>query len=209
MEGKKLVAKIKSMAVSKGMKMNEFYQMTGITGGAMSQWKSGETSPSMASLQRIAAVLKTTVAEIVETEETKTPATENGSGRYGLSKAQWKQIGSLFRTKLLSIPKAPAWLATEQTGLSEADVEEFFAGERYVTKAQIHAMAALMDLTLWDIIGAYAMAFDGEEDVEIAKREEFMRLAASLLPAELDQVIAFAKGLITAREFQDGGPKAP
>lgn len=48
-----------------------------------------------------------------------------------------------------------------------------------------------------------------EDNAEIARRGEFMRLAASLLPAELDQVIAFAKGLITAREFQDGGPKAP
>lgn len=84
MEGKKLVATIKSMVVSRGMSMAEFYKKSGITGGAMSQWKSGETQPALSSLQRIADVLGTTVSDLVETDEkTKTPATENGDGSNG------------------------------------------------------------------------------------------------------------------------------
>lgn len=194
MDGKKMVARIKSMAVSNGMSMAEFYQKSGITGGAMSQWKSGDTQPSLASLQRIANVLKTSVADVLGEEET-IPAAETGDGRYGLSAAQWKQIGSLFRTKLLSMPKAPAWLATAQTGLSEADVEAFLAGERYVTKAQIHAMSDLMDLTLWDVIGAYAQAFDGEEDVDIANRQEAIEIISSYDSESLAQALSYLRYL--------------
>ena len=84
MEGKKLVAKIKSMVVSRGMSMTEFYKKSGITGGAMSQWKSGDTQPALSTLQRIADVLEATVSELVGVEEeTKTPATENGDGSNG------------------------------------------------------------------------------------------------------------------------------
>lgn len=195
MDGKKLVARIKSMAVSNGMSMTEFYQKSGITGGAMSQWKSGDTQPSLASLQRIADVLKTSVADVIGEENTKNPAAETGDERYGLSAAQWKQIGSLFRTKLLSMPKAPAWLATAQTGLSEADVEAFLAGERYVTKAQIHAMADRLGMSLWDVIGSYAQAFDGEEDEEISRKKELNDLYDSFDSADRAWLLNVARGI--------------
>lgn len=88
MEGKKLVAKIKSMVVSRGMSMTEFYKKSEITGGAMSQWKSGDTQPALSTLQRIADVLETTVSELVGTdEESKKPATDDGDGRNGITQS--------------------------------------------------------------------------------------------------------------------------
>lgn len=192
MEGKKLVAKIKSMVVSRGMSMTEFYKKSEITGGAMSQWKSGDTQPALSTLQRIADVLETTVSELVGTDdETKTPATENGDGRYGLTRAEWEQIGRIFYNKVYAIGKAPGWLASEQTGLSVGDVDDFLAGKRYVTKAQIHAMADRLGMSLWDVIGSYAQAFDGEEDEVIADRERLLQVAEKLSPELLREAVRF------------------
>lgn len=196
MEGKKLVAKIKSLVVSRGMSMAEFYKKSGITGGAMSQWKSGETQPALSSLQRIADVLGTTVSELVgPEEETKTPATENGDGRYGLSHAIWKQIGHEFYNKVYAIGKAPGWLASEQTGLSVGDVDDFLAGKRYVTKTQIHAMADRLGMSLWDVIGSYAQAFDGEEDVDVANRQEAIKIIGSYDSESLAQALSYLRYL--------------
>ena len=192
MEGKKLVAKIKSMVVSRGMSMTEFYKKSGITGGAMSQWKSGDTQPALSTLQRIADVLEATVSELVGTDEkSKNPATEDGSGRYGLTRAEWEQIGRIFYNKVYAIGKAPGWLASEQTGLSVGDVDDFLAGKRYVTKAQIHAMADRLGMSLWDVIGSYAQAFDGEEDEVIADRERLLQVAERLSPELLREAVRF------------------
>ena len=194
MDGKKLVAKIKAQVVARGMTMQEFYKLCGITGGALSQWKSGETQPTLPRLQKISDVLQISLSELLD-EETKTPATENGDGRYGLTRAEWEQIGRIFYNKVYAIGKAPGWLASEQTGLSVGDVDDFLAGKRYITKAQIHAMADRLGMSLWDVIGSYAQAFDGEEDVDVANRQEAIKIIGSYDSESLAQALSYLRYL--------------
>lgn len=195
-ENQACVMKIRGLLHGRGKSITAMEAELGFGNGSVGKWSSGVRRPPLERLLRIAEYLKVSVEEIYPgIMKTKIPAAKTGDGRYGLSVAQWKQIGSLFRTKLLSMPKAPAWLATAQTGLSEADVEAFLAGERYVTKAQIHAMSDLMDLTLWDVIGAYAQAFDGEEDVDIANRQEAIEIIGSYDSESLAQALSYLRYL--------------
>lgn len=103
MNGETVVKRIKSMAMSKGIKMQELYEQSGVTSGAVSQWKTGATTPTLDSLQRIADVLGTTVAEIIG-EETKKPATDNGDGRSrdGLRDTDWQEIAQRLKNESAS-----------------------------------------------------------------------------------------------------------
>lgn len=198
MDGEKLVQNIRAVAIQKGIQMKDLYVMAGITSGALSQWKSGKTKPHTSTLSRIADVLKVTMQELLDGTEKAPPAGE-GEGRYGLTPTDWKQIGHQFNTKVYSIGKFPGYLACETTGLTDDEVDEFLAGKRYVTKAQIHAMADRLGMKLEDVIMGYAGAFDGEEDEVIAARE-WLRRAADQLSPEL--VIQAARYLDIPEEAQ-------
>lgn len=121
----------------------------------------------------------------------KAPPAGDGEGRYGLTPAEWKQIGHQFNTKVYSIGKVPGFLACESTGLTDGEVDEFLAGKRYVTKAQIHAMADRLGMKLEDVIMGYAVAFDGEEDEVIAAREWLRRAADQLSPELVIQAVRY------------------
>lgn len=162
----------------------------GTTKTSVNRWKNGSL-PSDATLLKLADYFGCTPEDLRGDDETKTPATENGDGRYGLTRAEWEQIGRIFYNKVYAIGKAPGWLVSEQTGLSVGDVEDFLAGKRYVTKAQIHAMADRLGMSLWDVIGSYAQAFDGEEDEVIADRERLLQVAERLSPELLREAVRF------------------
>lgn len=166
----------------------------GTTKTSVNRWKNGSL-PSDATLLKLADYFGCTPDDLRGDDETKTPATENGDGRYGLTRAEWEQIGRIFYNKVYAIGKAPGWLASEQTGLSVADVDDFLAGKRYVTKAQIHAMADRMGMSLWDVIGSYAQAFDGEEDVDVANRQEAIKIIGSYDSESLAQALSYLRYL--------------
>lgn len=190
MDGERLVQNIRAIAIKKGIQMKDLYVMADITSGALSQWKSGKTKPHMSTLSRISAALTVTMQELLDGTETAPPAND-GEGRYGLTPAEWKQIGHQFNTKVYSIGKVPGFLACESTGLTDGEVDEFLAGKRYVTKAQIHAMADRLGMKLEDVIMGYAVAFDGEEDEVIAAREWLRRAADQLSPELVIQAVRY------------------
>lgn len=66
MNGEKLVQNIKAIAVAKGIKMEYLYTVGKVTSGALSQWKSGETKPRVATLGRVADALGVTMSELME-----------------------------------------------------------------------------------------------------------------------------------------------
>lgn len=182
---RELVEIIEAELSKKKIPKGEFYTACGISSGHMSNWRRGLNYPQTPTLIKMSDYLG------IDLMGKKTPATENGDGRYGLTRAEWEQIGRIFYNKVYAIGKAPGWLASEQTGLSVGDVEDFLAGKRYVTKAQIHAMADRLGMSLWDVIGSYAQAFDGEEDEVIADRERLLQVAERLSPELLREAVRF------------------
>jgi transcriptional regulator with XRE-family HTH domain len=56
-QGSQIVARIKSVAAAKGVPLETLYAACKVSSSAVSQWKSGTTNPSMASIQRIADYL--------------------------------------------------------------------------------------------------------------------------------------------------------
>ncbi len=79
MNGEKLVQNIKAIAVAKGIKMEYLYTAGKVTSGALSQWKSGETKPRVATLSRIADTLGVSMSDLMEGTDSikETPATED------------------------------------------------------------------------------------------------------------------------------------
>lgn len=71
MQGYQIVNRIKARVAELGLTMAEFYKDCGISSGAVSQWRSGRTTPSMASLQNIAVYLSMPLSQLLE--ETKIP----------------------------------------------------------------------------------------------------------------------------------------
>lgn len=204
MTSRELVEIIEAELKRKGTSKGDFYKACGISSGHMSNWRRELNYPQTPTLIRISDYLGINLMG----SQTKPPATE-GDGRYGLSPAEWKQIGHCFGSKLAEITKAPAYLATDKTGLSEDDVEAFIRGERYVTKAQIHAMAECMGMELDYIIKGYAQFFEGEEDEKIAKREEINRLLDAAPEWLQDQIHSLLKAEESGRTSQGGDPKVP
>lgn len=66
MNGELLVQRIKSLAISQGIKMGDLYENCGVTSGAVSQWKTGATNPTTPALQRIADYLHVSLSELIE-----------------------------------------------------------------------------------------------------------------------------------------------
>lgn len=82
MNGEKLVQNIKAIAVAKGIKMEYLYTVGKVTSGALSQWKSGETKPRVATLSRIADTLGVSMSDLMEGTDSikETPASTEASG---------------------------------------------------------------------------------------------------------------------------------
>lgn len=205
MDGKKMVAKIKAQVVARGMTMQEFYKLCGITGGALSQWKSGETQPTLPRLQKISDVLQISLSELLD-EETKTPATEDGSGRYGLKKSDWWGIGNCFKHELNVMARPPEYLANV-SGIPVDRVSAFISGEAEISKVEIEALAKAVGKPLKEIIHGYAMAFDREEDEEDAQREILNRVYDSLSVADRKTLADFAQNLALSRGLRSEGEK--
>jgi transcriptional regulator with XRE-family HTH domain len=165
-------------------------QMMDISQSTVAYWVDGKGMPQRSKRKQLAEIFGVSVDELMG--KTKPPATE-GDGQYGLSKAQWKQIGHCFGSKLAEIKKAPAYLATDKTGLSEDEVDAFIRGERYVTKAQIHAMADRMGMELDDIIKGYSRYFEGEEDADIALEAQLLRVLRLLPDADKERLADYAR----------------
>lgn len=66
MNGEQMVNRIKARVTELGLTMAEFYKDCGISSSALSQWRNGVTTPSMASLQNIAVYLGVTLSYLVE-----------------------------------------------------------------------------------------------------------------------------------------------
>lgn len=71
MQGYQIVNRIKARVAELGLTMTEFYKDCGISSGALSQWRTGLTQPSMTSLQNIAVYLGVPLSQLLE--ETKIP----------------------------------------------------------------------------------------------------------------------------------------
>lgn len=188
MTSRELVEIIEAELKRKGISKGDFYKACGITSGHMSNWRRGLNYPQTPTLVRISDYLGTNLMGA----QTNNPATE-GDGRYGLSPAQWKQIGHCFGSKLAEIKKAPAYLATDKTGLSEDEVDAFIRGERYVTKTQIHAMVDRMGMELDYIIKGYSRYFEGEEDADIALEAQLLRVLRLLPDADKERLADYAR----------------
>ena len=104
MQGNQIVNKIKARVTELGLTMTEFYKDCGISSGAVSQWRSGRTTPSMASLQNIAVYLGVPLSYLLE--ETKSPALSKGE-------AEKQEFISLYEA-------APAWLQEQVRSLLKA-----------------------------------------------------------------------------------------
>lgn len=61
--------------------MKDLYAACGITASAVSQWKTGKTTPTMDALDRIAEQLHITTAELLEETTKPTPVSGSGSKR--------------------------------------------------------------------------------------------------------------------------------
>ena len=104
MQGNQIVNRIKARVTELGMTMAEFYKDCGISSGAVSQWRSGRTTPSMASLQNIAVYLGIPLSQLLE--ETKSPAPDEGE-------AEKQEFIALYEA-------APAWLQEQVRSLLKA-----------------------------------------------------------------------------------------
>lgn len=76
MDGRVIVNRIKAKAAEKNISMQELYQQSGVTSGAVSQWRHGKTTPTIPALTRIANTLSTSVADLLE-GATVTPETQS------------------------------------------------------------------------------------------------------------------------------------
>lgn len=190
--------KIKMLMDEKGWTIYRLAKVTGCSQSTVARWVNGEGVPQKMTMVRIAEAFGVSVSYLQD-EDAKTPATADDDGRYGLSRAYWEQIGKLFNTKLAAIQKAPAYLATEQTGLSEEEVDAFLNGAGYVTKAQIHAMSDRMGMKLEDVIGGLAESFDGSENADIAQEEWLLRVARTLPAEDRNRLADYAHILATSR----------
>lgn len=74
MNGELLVQRIKSLAISQGIKMGDLYENCGVTSGAVSQWKNGSTNPTTPALQRIADYLHVSLSELIEGTDYSAPS---------------------------------------------------------------------------------------------------------------------------------------
>lgn len=71
MQGAQIVANIKAIAKKKGVKLLQLYKDCEISPAALSQWKTGKTSPSMPSLERIARYLDVPLSDLLAGGEKK------------------------------------------------------------------------------------------------------------------------------------------
>lgn len=65
MDGNVIVSRIKAKAAEKGIPMQDVYEQSDVTSGAVSQWKHGKTTPTIPALTRIANTLGTTVSDLL------------------------------------------------------------------------------------------------------------------------------------------------
>ena len=66
MNGLVFVSKVKLLCSNNHIKMADFYRECGVTSGAMSQWKSGLTKPSIQTVERIADFLGVSVSYLMD-----------------------------------------------------------------------------------------------------------------------------------------------
>lgn len=104
MNGEQMVNRIKARVTEMGLTMAEFYKDCGISSSALSQWRNGVTTPSMASLQNIAVYLGVTLSYLVE--GTKNPAPSRGE-------VEREEIIRLYKA-------APAWVREQVKALLRA-----------------------------------------------------------------------------------------
>lgn len=120
-------------------------------------------------------------------------------GRYGVSAEQWDEIGHLFGKELNRQNKSPAYLATDETGLTEDEVFSFLAGDRYITKSQMRSLADRLGMKLSEIIGKYAIAFEGEENFEILANKKLCQIYQILSSEDRNRLTVFAQNLALSR----------
>ena len=205
MTSQEIVKIIEAELKKKGITKETFYRDVGIKAGNMSNWRTGNNNPSLSTLARISEYLG------LDLMGARGPEKESGIGRYGLTKAEWKSIGSLFSTQLSAIAKAPEWLVQADAGMDLDEIKAFLAGENQISAKQIRALAAYMDRKLYQVIGAYAMAFDRKDDsgdesyvdmaevAEVYRNRPNMRILFNLTKKTTEKTVGslvdFLKGL--------------
>ena len=111
MNGEQIANKIKARVTELGLTMAEFYKDCGISSSALSQWRNGVTTPSLASLQNIAVYLGMPLSQLLE--ETKSPAPNEGE-------AEREEFIRLYQA-------APAWLQDQVRSLLKAAEDDHAA----------------------------------------------------------------------------------
>lgn len=74
MDIKKFISKYEELLKEQGKTKSEMYATCGFSSSAVSQWKRGDTSPSLGTLERIAVFLKVPVSALIEDEIKKDPS---------------------------------------------------------------------------------------------------------------------------------------
>ena len=68
-EVKSFLANLDVILIRKNIKKGEFYEGVGVTSGAVSQWKTGSTTPSDRTVKKIADYLGVPVSALIEQKE--------------------------------------------------------------------------------------------------------------------------------------------
>lgn len=102
MQGDQIVARIKSAAAARGIPLETLYADCKVSSSAVSQWKSGTTNPSIASIQRIADYLDVSPAFLLYG-----PSNHSGLRLPETPKSEPKRSGlTLGETKKTASPQA-------------------------------------------------------------------------------------------------------
>ena len=64
-----IIGRIKQLCREKGISMSQFYEESGVSSGAMSQWSTGKTSPRLTTIAMLAAYLGTTTDYLLTGEQ--------------------------------------------------------------------------------------------------------------------------------------------
>lgn len=184
-----MLERIKQLCAENGLTVNQLEIKLGFSIGTIGHWK--ESMPKADKLLAVAKALKVSMDYLLygTEEEAKTPATEDGSGRYGLKKSDWWGIGNCFKHELNMMARPPEYLANV-SGIPVDRVSAFLSGEAEISKVEIEALAKAVGKPLQEIIHGYAMAFDREESS--LDLSEFLQVFGSLRPENQQRLFRIA-----------------
>ena len=189
---------------AKGVSPSRAAIEAGTTKTSVNRWKFG-SMPSDATLLKLADYFECPVSELIGFENAE-PAPEDGSGRYGLTKADWWGIGNGFKHELNVMARPPEYLANV-SGIPAERVSAFLSGEAEISKAEIEALAKAVGKPLEQIIHGYAMAFEVSDDEESAQRDIINRVYDALSSADRKTLADFAQNLALSRGLHSEGGK--